>query len=151
MATYSGRFGRVTVDVSSTETLIGHINTWSVNVSAGSTDTSSFGDVWGESDVGILTHNASISGFYDPDDSAQKEFWDKLKDGTLIGSMRIYTKYSATTGQTIKYWKPDTASDPNAGYRVTAYNTGSTAGGVATFDLTVEGSGPIDKIETTVP
>jgi hypothetical protein len=49
MATYSGRFGRVTVDVSSTETLIGHINTWSVNVSAGSTDTSSFGDVWGES------------------------------------------------------------------------------------------------------
>lgn len=151
MSTYSGRFAQVTYDYTGTETTIGEINTWSLNVSAGSTDTSTFGDVWGKSDVGIITWNGSFSGFYDPDDAGQKEFWNKLVSGALLDDARFYTKWSETSSETIKYWQPDTGSDPNAGIRITAFNTGSTAAGVATFDVSFEGSGPLQKVETTVP
>lgn len=151
MATYSGRGGAVTVEVSSVETLIGEINTWSVSVTGGENDTSVFGDSWGKTDVGMLSWNGTASGFYDPTDSAQDELWSKLVSGNLISGFRLYTQYSTTSSDPIKYWKPDTAADANAGIRITGFNTGQTHSGVGTFDFAFSGSGPVLPVETTVP
>lgn len=151
MATYSGRFGRVSKNYDTTEIIIAELNTWSLNVSGGTTDTSTFGDEWGKSDVGILTWNGSGSGFYDPAETSQQELWAELKAGSLVKSLRLYVKWSETSGAALYYWQPDISSDPNAGARITAFNTGSTASGVGTFDFSFDGSGPIIPISTTVP
>lgn len=151
MSTYSGRRGAVTIEISSVETLVGELNNWSVNISGGSTDTSVFGDEWGKSDVGMLTWNGSASGFYDPSDSAQDYIFALLVSGALDGTLRLYTERRTGSGDPIKFWKPDTSADANAGVRVTAFNTSQTHSGVATFDLSFEGSGPVASYETTVP
>jgi hypothetical protein len=151
MATHSGRKGQITINYDTTELTVGELNTWSLNISAGSTDTSTFGDKWGKSDVGMLTANGSASGFYDPDDAGQVEFWDNLVSGDLVDTLRLYAVWSDTSSDAIKYWQPDIGNDPEAGARITAFNTGQTASGVATFDISFDWSGPVQKVETTVP
>lgn len=151
MSTYSGRKGAVTIDVNGTETLIAELNTWSVSMSGGSTDTSSFGDQWGKSDIGMLTWNGTASGFYDPLDDGQGELWELFTSNELNGTLKLYTQYSTTSSDPIKYWKPDTATDPDAGVRISGFNTGQTHTGVGTFDFTFEGSGPPIQVNTTVP
>ena len=151
MSTYSGRNGQITLNYPTTELTVGELNNWSLNISAGSTDTSTFGDKWGKSDVGMLTANGSASGFYDPEDAGQKEFWDNLIAGDLVSTLRLYTKWSDTPGQPIKFWQPEISADPDAGVRITAFNTGQTSSGVATFDISWDWSGPVEKVETTAP
>lgn len=150
MSTYSGRKGAVTLEIDSTETLITELNTWSVSMTGGSTDTSAFGDQWGKSDIGMLTWSGTASGFYDPLDAGQNELWDLFISNELNGTLRLYSQYSTTPGDPIKYWKPDTATDPDAGVRVSAFNTGQSHTGVATFDFSFEGSGPPIQVNTTV-
>jgi len=151
MATYSGRKGAVTIEIASVETLFGELNTWSTNVTGGETDTSVFGDFWGKTDVGMLGWSGTASGFYDPSDAAQEALWNLLVSGNLEPTLRLYIQYSTTSSNPIRYWKADTASDPNAGIRVTGFNTGQTHSGVATFDFAFSGSGPILPVYSTVP
>jgi len=151
MATYTGRYGMLTLEISSVETAAVELNTWSMNVTGGENDTSTFGDQWGKTDVGMLGWNGTASGFYDPGDPLITELWAQLVSGALVDSIRLYTQYSTTSTDPIKYWKPDTSSDPLAGARITAFNTGQTHSGVATFDFSFSGSGPIIPISSTVP
>jgi hypothetical protein len=151
MATYSGRYGQITLNADTTEETIQELNTWSLNTTAGTTDTSSFGDVWGKSNVGILNWNGTASGFYDPEQTTQQQIWNRLVDGGLMGYLWLYTLWSETSGDKLLYWKPDLISDPNAGARITGFNTGQTSGGVGTFDFSFDGSGPIIPVSTTVP
>jgi hypothetical protein len=151
MATYTGRDGAVTIEIASTETIVGELNTWTVNVTGGETDTSVFGDGWGKTDVGMLGWTGTGAGFYDPANSAQDALWDLLVSGNLEPTLRLYVQYSTTSSDPIKYWKPDTASDPLAGIRVTSFNTGQTHSGVATFDFAFSGSGPVLPVQATVP
>lgn len=151
MGTRSGRYARLTTGYDTVESIVPELNTWSMNITAGSTDTSSFGDEWGKSDVGILNWSGSAGGFYDPEDTSQSALFDQLVSGTLLQTLRMYTTWTATPGGVLLYWQPDISSDPDAGARIGAYNTGSTTGGVATFDFSFEGSGPIIQVQTTAP
>lgn len=151
MSTNSGRFGAVTIEIATVETRFGELNNWTTNVTGGETDTSVFGDGWGKTNVGMLGWTGTAAGFYDPTDPAQQAIWNLLIAGSLEATLRLYTKYSTTSGDALYYWKPDTASDPNAGIRVTAYNTNQSHSGVATFDFAFSGSGPVLPVSTTVP
>ncbi len=151
MATYSGRKARITVNASTTEALITEMGNWSVNRSAEEVDASAFGDGWGKSDVGMKKWSGSISGHYDPADAdGQKVLEDAYDSGELISDIRFYIQYSETSGDTIRYLAPDTASDPKAGLRVTGFDSNVDKSGVAQLSVTFSGSGPVKTFEAVV-
>lgn len=151
MATYNGREARVTVNATTTEAIVTEIGNWSVNREAEEIDTTAFGDGWSKSDVGMKKWSGSLSGFYDPADATgQQVLENAFLAGSLVSDIRFYLEYSETSGDTIKYIAPDTASDSNAGLRITSMNTEIDKNGVASLEVNFSGSGPLKVTQTTV-
>lgn len=146
MATYNGREARVTIDASTTEKIILEIGDWSINMSADEIDTTSFGDGWSKSDVGMLKWSGSLSGQYDPaDTTGQVKLKDAFLAGTIIGDIRFYVQYKEGTGEEKIYLAPDTASDASAGIRITSLDISTDKSGVANLSMSFSGSGPIKE------
>lgn len=151
MSTYNGRNARITVNASSTEAIITEMGNWNVNRSADEIDTSAFGDGWGKADVGMKKWNGSMQGFFDPEDTTgQKVLEDAYAAGSLISDIRFYIKYSEEGGEKIKYLHPDTATDANAGLRITSLDVSTDKAGVAQLTCNFSGSGPVKVTEETV-
>ena len=151
MSTYNGRNAKITVNAATTEAVITEMGTWNVNRSADEIDTTAFGDGWGKSDVGMKKWNGSMSGFFDPEDTTgQKVLEDAYAAGSLISDIRFYIKYSTTNGEEVKYLHPDTATDANAGIRITSLDVSVDKSGVAQLSCNFSGSGPVKVTEETL-
>lgn len=151
MATFNGREARVTVNASTTEALVAEISNWKIDMSAGEVDTTVFGDGWGKSDVGMKTWKGSMSGFFDNTDTAGQEVIKAAYlSGDLLADIRFYVQYTTESGEDNIYVAPDTASDANAGLRVTSLSIGTDKSGVATIDMSFSGSGPVKETTDTV-
>lgn len=151
MATYSGRNALVTVNASTSEATVTEINNWSMTKSAEEIDTTVLGDGWGKSDVGMKSWEVSVSGFCDPNDTTGQGILEAAyESGALLQDIRFYTKYSNEVGETIIYDAPDTASDENAGLRVTSLKIDQSHSNVATIEFTLKGSGPVKRVVETV-
>lgn len=149
MATYNGRNARVTVGA--TNALVTELNTWSMDRSADEIDTTTFEDGWKKSDVGMKGFSASLSGYLDPEDATGQNILEAAyESGALVSDLRFYVKHTTTPGEKNIYYAPDTASNPKAGMRVTAFNTGQTHNGVATLSMSLSGSGPVKKFTEVV-
>lgn len=151
MATYSGRNARVTVNASTTEAIVAELSDWKITMSASEIDTTSFGDSWGKSDVGMKNWTGSVSGFFDSSDTTgQDVLRAAFEAGTLLADMRFYITYSETSSETIVYVAADTATDANAGLRISSLDIGQDKGGVATLSMNFTGSGPVTDFTETV-
>jgi len=151
MSTYSGRNARVTVNASETEKIVGEMFDWNIDASAESIDTTIFGDGWGKSDVGMKKWAGSMSGHCDPEDiDGQEVLETAFLDGSILDDIRFYIKHSEVSQEKIHYVHPDTASDPNAGVRITGFNRNVDKSGVVMLTVTFEGCGPLKTTEETV-
>lgn len=152
MATYNGREARVTVNASTTEALVTELSSWNITMSADEIDTTAFGDGWAKSDVGMKKWSGTISGYCDPEDTTGQDVLETAyKNGTLLGDIRFYLQYSEITSDTIIYYAPDTATDANAGLRVTSFEVSQDKSGVGMLNVSFSGSGPILQTTATVP
>lgn len=153
MATYSGRNARVSVNSGSPEAehIIAELSNWDIDLSTDEVDTTSFGSGWAKSDVGMKKWSGTLTGFCDPTDTTgQKVLEDSFLNGTLIDSIRFYVKHSTTSGESIVYYAPDTATDATAGARVTSLKVSQDKSGVASLSVSFSGSGPLKRFTSTV-
>jgi len=133
MATHSGRNASVKLGTA----LIAGIGKWDLDTGRKEIDTTAFGSTWEKSDVGMGKWTGKFSGHSDLTDVQQTALWTYFKEGTLITDIRFYE--TAT-----QYWAPDTVTDPDAGGRITALKIGQSKDGVASLDITISGSGPVE-------
>jgi len=152
MATYNGRYARVTVSADTTEVLVSEIGNWTLDLSADEIDTTAFGNDWGKSDVAMKKYTGTLTGFYDPKDTTgQGVIEAAFESGALIADLQIYLAYSEVEGEDLIFWEPDSATDANAGARITSQKFGQDKAGVGTYSVTFVGSGPIKKNVGVVP
>ena len=144
MATYNGRNGRVTVNGDTTEKIVLELGSWSLDITADEVDTTSFGNGWKKSDVGMKGWSGSASGSYDPlDTTGQKVLLDAFDSGALLNDVRFYIAYSTTVTDTNLFFVPDITTDTTAGLRVTGTSVSLDKSGVATVSFSFSGSGPL--------
>jgi hypothetical protein len=134
MAAMSGRKASIKLATS----LVAGIGKWEVNLTRKEIDTTEFGDEWAENEVGMAEWKGSFSGHLDLDDAQQAALWSYFKNGNLIQDIRFYVDDT-------RYYAPNTATDPNAGARLTGLKLGQSKDGVAAADFSFSGSGPLEQ------
>ena len=131
-STRSGRFASVKLGT----TLVPLMGEWSLSITQEEIDTSSFGTVWGESDVGMSKWGGSFSGHYDHTDATQASIEASAIGGTLIGTLRLYCDNTT-------FWEAQTTASQGA--RITNIELGASKSGVNSVSFTFAGSGAITK------
>lgn len=131
-STESGRYASVKLG----STLIPLMGQWTLNISQEEIDTSSFGTVWGSSDVGMAKWSGSFSGFFDGDDATIETLLGNMISGTLMGTLRLYTDNTA-------YWEAQTTS--SGGARLTSIEITADKAAVNSITFNFSGSGAITQ------
>ncbi|MBI9080832.1 MAG: hypothetical protein JEY79_13975 [Pseudodesulfovibrio sp.] len=147
MSTISGRFARVVIG----SNIVAEMGNMNINRSTDEVDTTSFGDGWGKSDVGMKKWSGAVSGSLDAEDAnGQQVLEDAWDSGELVQDIRFYMKYSTTVGDKVVYYAPDTESDADAGVRILTQEVATDKSGVASVSFNFSGSGPCKKIVETL-
>lgn len=134
-STESGRYASVKVGT----TLVPLMGAWTLNIAQEEIDTSSFGTVWGSSDVGMAKWSGSFSGHFDGDDTTQASLLGYQVAGTLIGNLRLYCDNTT-------FWEAQTTTGTGAGgARLTSVEIGADKAGVNSVTFNFSGSGAITQ------
>jgi len=152
MATFNGRNARITVNALTAETIIAEMSDWSINRKAAEIDTTSFGDGWSKSDVGMLSYSGSFKGSFDPTDTTgQGVLKTAFEDGDLINDIRFYFEYSDTSAATIRYLAPaEVVAGEENGIRITSMDVSIDKNGVGQLSVSFSGCGAIEENTATV-
>ena len=141
MATFNGRNARITVNSSATEAIIAEMSDWSINRKAAEIDTTSFGDGWSKSDVGMLSYSGSFKGSFDPTDTAgQGVLKTAFEDGTIVNDIRFYYEHTEAS----KRWLAPVTGAAN-GIRVTSMDVSIDKNGVGQLSVSFTGSGAVEE------
>lgn len=144
MATFNGRDARITVSNDTTEAIVAEMGNWSITRKAAEIDTTSFGDGWSKSDVGMLAYSGSFSGSFDPTDTTgQAVLKTAFEAGSLINDVRFYYEYSETVSDTVRFLAP--ASGSENGIRITDMSVSIDKNGVGKLNVSFSGSGAIEE------
>ena len=132
MATYSGKDGHIKIGTFE----CGEMGDWSIDMSRDEIDTTSFGDSWGKSDVGMGKWSMTFNGFFDPTETCQDALIDAFQDGSLIDDLQLFINNTSK-------WQPNTTANTGSGVRVTSLQVGQSKGGVASLAVSLSGSGQV--------
>jgi hypothetical protein len=151
MTQFKGRYACVTVNALTTEAVVAEINKQNVSRQSDTLDTPVFGnDGWGRSTVGVKKYSGSFDGYYDPSDTdGQAVLEDSWENGTVISDIRLYYKYSTTSGETVYYDKPTTGT--GNGIIITNIERSIDVNGVGEISFSYEGCGPLESVTTVLP
>ena len=122
-------------------TTVENIGEWTLTRGSDIVDTTAIGDSFHKKEQTINDWSASVTGFFDPDDTnGQKVLEDAYFAGTLVQNVRFYEKADV-------YYKPDTATDCNAGCFIESIETSRDAAGVVAVTMAIAGTGPILRVD----
>lgn len=140
MPAISGQNAHVKLYTGTTTYEVANLASWSIQMQSGEVPLNVFGTAWGKTQQGLRTWRATVSGFFDPDDSTGQEVLkNAFFQNTLIPKLYFYVDNT-------HYWCPDLTTDSAAGCRITSYSVNAASDNAVRVEFTVSGSGPITYI-----
>lgn len=129
--------------------LVATMNQIDLDRTAGTEDVSSFGSCDVVTDTTTKQWSVSFSGFTSDSDTTGQDVLETAYNNQtkLDEKLRIYLKYSTTSGDEVIYYHPAVGSD---GCVITSIKNGISWANTQTISMTIEGAGGLTKVKETL-